>query len=116
MHEFSICERLVEIALDEAAARAPRRAIRSVKIAVGALQQIVPETLTAAFEFMTRDTSLEGAELKIRIVPVRVRCRQCGAENEVRPAEFICPNCGGVGLDVLSGRDIVLETLEVDEP
>ena len=116
MHEFAICERLVEIAIQEVARLQPSpRKVRTVGIAVGGLQQIVPETLETAFEVLTRGTPLEGATLRIRTVPVLVRCRDCRAESEIPPTEFICPQCGGVVLDVLAGREFVLETLEVDD-
>jgi len=116
MHEFSICEQLLRIVLEEWERLTPRpRRLAAVRIAVGRLQQIVPETMQSAFETLARGTPAEGARLELRHVPVRVRCSECGAEREVIPPDFACPACGSVRVTIVAGRDLSIESLEVED-
>ena len=85
MHELSIADAVVTIAGRHAAGRRVTR----VDVKVGHLRQVVPDSLTFAFELLTAGTEMEGAELVIVQVPAAVRCNACGAETVL--AEFPAP-------------------------
>ena len=57
MHEISICQSLVSVVLDELTQRAigPGR-LQRVRVVAGQLHQLVPDSLTFAYELLTRDT------------------------------------------------------------
>ncbi|NOY80651.1 MAG: hydrogenase maturation nickel metallochaperone HypA [Kiritimatiellaeota bacterium] len=120
MHEFSICEQLVRVIGEELARVNSERPVHLLRarVAVGRLRQIVPENLRFAFEVLTRDTPAEGASLELREIPVTATCGGCGWHGEVEPNRFVCPECGGTNLEAHTGRELFLESLEIedDEP
>ena len=46
-------------------------------------------------------------------VPVSVECRVCGAASELAAFPFACPACGSVEVDVISGEELLVESIEV---
>ncbi len=115
MHEFAICEQLVATVLEELARMpAPAPKLLCVRIAVGGMQQVVPESMDMAFEVLTQDTPAAGARLEIRRVPVVLDCRKCGWHGEVKPNLIRCGACAAGDVQVVSGKELYLESLEVE--
>jgi hydrogenase nickel incorporation protein HypA/HybF len=112
MHELSIAEAIVRIALDHAAGRPVAR----VELKVGHLRQVVPSSLAFAFELLSAGTALDGAELVMDEVPALGRCRACGAEGEQHGFPLRCPACGGLDLQVVQGEELLVDALELAEP
>lgn len=108
MHELALAAQVVEIA----AAECGGRPVRRVTVEVGRLAAVVPEALAFAFEVCAADTPLAGAELDIRTVPGRARCRACQDELELEQPFGACP-CGGMKLEWLSGFELRVRELEV---
>lgn len=79
------------------------------------------ESLTMAFEILSKGTKAEGSKLSVRFTKGRVECPRCGFagripvrrdEHRVDPA-FACPECGS-SLKVVSGLGVKL--LGLDRP
>ena len=115
MHEFSIGEGLVQGVLKEMARLDPPpcRLVR-VRVVMGRLHQIVPDYLTQAFEILTRDTPAQGADLDLVISPIVGRCTECGWEGELEPPFFRCGSCEAPHIEVLKGKELYLDRLEVE--
>ena len=64
MHELSISSAIVDTALRHA----DGRRVTQVDVRVGALRQVVPESLDFYFEIVSRDTVCEGAALELELV------------------------------------------------
>ena len=113
MHELALCSRIVDAAREELQGYSgePLR----VYVVIGALHQIVPSFLQEAYRALTRDTVLEGTELVLRFIPVRVQCRRCEWEGEIAPPFFSCGACGGTAVDLCAGREFYLEKLTITE-
>jgi Zn finger protein HypA/HybF involved in hydrogenase expression len=39
----------------------------------------------------------------------------CGAESSIEQTLFFCPSCGGFELDVLTGREMQVSEIELDD-
>ena len=74
MHELSICAAIARI-VEEHAEGQP---VEIVRIDVGYLRQVVPETLRYSWELVVADTPLAGSVLEVNHVPLVVRCATCG--------------------------------------
>jgi hydrogenase nickel incorporation protein HypA/HybF len=111
VHELSIAQSLLEIALEEAE-RHDMRQIKLIKLQVGEMAAVVPESLTFCFDMVSRDTIATGAALEIETVPVVARCSGCKFVFEVENQVFLCPQCGEPSLDLISGRDLSLVSIE----
>jgi hydrogenase nickel incorporation protein HypA/HybF len=110
MHELSLAEAVVQICCEHA----DGRRVTSVELNVGRLRQVVPDALEFAFALVAQGTPVEGAELEIHEVPVRVACAGCGAETEVEQFPFACGTCGGSAVEVVAGEECHVESLEVE--
>ncbi|MDH4196981.1 MAG: hydrogenase maturation nickel metallochaperone HypA [Candidatus Aminicenantes bacterium] len=113
MHELSIVASLVEI-LEAKAREAGAARVTSVTLRVGEMSGAVPELLASAFDAYKKGTIAERASLKINLVHVRPRCRSCGGSSWREAAGFSCAACGSRDLEVVEGRELVLERLEVE--
>jgi hydrogenase nickel incorporation protein HypA/HybF len=111
MHELSIADAIVTIASRHAAGRKVAR----VEVKVGHLRQVVPDSLTFAFELITAGTELEGAELALEEVPARVRCKACGAETTLTEFPAHCGACGGFDVEVTAGEELLVVSIEVED-
>jgi hydrogenase nickel incorporation protein HypA/HybF len=112
MHELSIAQNIVEIVQQYAPAG---RSVQVVRVALGQLSGVVPESLEFCFQAVVSDSPLEGAQLQIDEIPLRVRCRACGAEFPVEWAAFVCGSCSGTDLEILSGTELKVTEIELAE-
>jgi hydrogenase nickel incorporation protein HypA/HybF len=111
VHELGIAESVVRVATAHAAGRRVYR----VEVKVGHLRQVVPSALEFAFELVTQETTLEGAELHIEHVPAEGRCRTCGTESRLDGFPLRCSLCGGLDLDLVRGEELLVDSLELEE-
>lgn len=112
MHELSIAQNIVSIASREAAAHGANHVV-SVELTLGALAGVEPDSLSFCFPVVARDTSCEGAELRITIVPAVGRCSGCGATTEIRDLMSPCSRCAAWPLAIEGGREMTLHSVEV---
>lgn len=103
MHEIAVCQSLLTQAMKAREARPFGRVIR-VSLSVGQLSRVEPEALLVAFDLLSRDTFLEGAELWIDRPPGRMICESCGGMPEVTERLARCPVCGSDHLRVVGGE------------
>lgn len=111
MHELSLSSAIVETTLRYAEGRP----VRSVQMRIGALRQVVPESLEFYFGIVTRGTLAEGAALEAEYVPARLRCGGCGREWSPQLPLFRCPSCGGGEVDELAGSEFEIDSIVVEE-
>ena len=114
MHEMSIAVELMR-QLETLAAENDVERIEEVAITVGAMRQIVPEMLGAAFEAIAVGTVAEGAVLKVQVAPALAKCRPCGREFEPTEDSFLCPQCGQADVRIVKGDDIVLSSVTCEQ-
>jgi hydrogenase nickel incorporation protein HypA/HybF len=124
MHEFSAACSIVDTALQAARSNNVTK-VSAVNIEVGEFTFLVPEQLTFNFEIASRDSVLEGAELRIKTVKGRLFCNDCHFEGEsqVDPdipdqlavfAPMKCPKCGSSSTKIIGGRDFVITSIEAE--
>ena len=58
---------------------------------------------------------LEGAELHIEEIPVKARCKTCGYEWIAKEPIFICEKCDSGAVGIISGRELDITSIEVDD-
>jgi hydrogenase nickel incorporation protein HypA/HybF len=117
MHEMSIAQGILEVVQQYARANdhagdasAPK--VKSVRLRIGEMAGVVPESLRFCFEVASEGTVAQGAELLIDEVPIRCRCFSCNLEFFAERFLFLCPACGTSGVEVLSGGE--LDVVELD--
>ena len=116
MHELSICRGIIAVAsgaLGRLPPPPPR--VRSVEIRVGRLTGLVPETLGHFYALLTGEGPLAGSRLDVEEVPIRGGCPECGTSFEIDALSFTCPFCGSGMVELLSGRELEVVSLETED-
>ena len=111
MHELSISRAI----LDSVVRHAAGRKVSIVRLRVGALRQVMPQSLDFYFEVVTRDTLCEGARLEQELVDARLRCNECGEDWVIDVPAFRCPACHGGKVVVVAGDELLVESIDVLE-
>jgi hydrogenase nickel incorporation protein HypA/HybF len=111
MHEIKIAEDLSAIVL-ETAKRENLSKVTRVNISFGEFIQIVPHIFEFAFREAVRDSVAAEACLDLEIVPVKMRCSQCGTEFLIKENLFTCGSCGSTDLEILNGRELFVKSIE----
>jgi hydrogenase nickel incorporation protein HypA/HybF len=96
--------------------RARGRQVAKVRLHVGRLHHVHPESFEQSFEVAALGTEAEGALAEVVYEDVKVRCDSCGAECEGEVMPLACPSCGSGELTVVSGDELVLESVEYRAP
>ena len=115
MHELPITERILAVALQHAQGRNVTRIVR-IHLRIGELSDLENEWIQHYFNYLSRGTLAENAELAIRRVPIVVRCRACSQTYEVARSalgQTQCPGCAEPRADLVSGREYLVENMEV---
>jgi hydrogenase nickel incorporation protein HypA/HybF len=113
MHELSIAQGVIQI-VEEEMRKNNASVLKTVRLNIGKMSAIVPDSLSFCFEILTRDTLLEGAKLIIDIIPLRIYCRGCSREYEIKGYAFSCPGCSDKSIRVTTGLDLSVAEIEVD--
>ena len=113
MHEMGIAQELVQIALNAIPDDIENPKVEILNLKIGKLAAVVEHSLTFCLEIITKDTPLENVRVNIDLVPVRVRCNSCGNEWEIKNSVFRCPFCEDGDVEMLTGREIEITSLEL---
>jgi hydrogenase nickel incorporation protein HypA/HybF len=111
VHELSLSGAV----LNTAVKHADGRRVSLISLRVGRLRQVVPDTLEFYFEFVARGTVCEDARLEQEIVEARLACTGCGHAWSIEIPAFRCPRCGGAQVQVSTGNEFEVESIEVEE-
>jgi hydrogenase nickel incorporation protein HypA/HybF len=94
----------------------PAVKIRSVRLKVGALSGVVEGALQFGYEIATEGTMLAGSQLTVENLPVVIYCKPCDALRELNGVQsFRCPVCNTPSGDIRQGRELEIESVEVEE-
>jgi hydrogenase nickel incorporation protein HypA/HybF len=113
MHELSIMQSALTMALQRAQeAQASRVCV--IRLRVGQMSGVVPDSLQFAFEALTPGTAAEGAKLAIENVPARFWCKTCNQEFTVEDYFPECPGCHNPSAEMRGGRELEIASLEIE--
>jgi hydrogenase nickel incorporation protein HypA/HybF len=114
MHEMAVTESILGIVVRHAQ-RAGARRVLGVNLVIGDLTGFIDESIQFYFDFLSRETVAQGAQLHFDRIPARVRCPACGAEYEPPKSRlWACPQCGAAGGQVTAGREFSVASIEVE--
>jgi hydrogenase nickel incorporation protein HypA/HybF len=116
MHETAIADALIAGIERELVKSGGKGRVTGVSVAMGRLAGVDPEALCFAFEALSSGTCADGAELTVREIKARCRCNSCGWKGETDDLFCPCPQCGGLDVSIEGPRDLVLESIEIEEP
>ncbi|HEY97713.1 MAG TPA: hydrogenase maturation nickel metallochaperone HypA [Dehalococcoidia bacterium] len=113
MHEYSITESILTLALEKAR-EADAAKITQINLVVGELSGVVAECVEFYFNFISKDTMAAGADLSFVTKPTSVRCHKCDKIFTPKDGDWSCPECHEIGIDIVTGRECYMESIEVE--
>jgi hydrogenase nickel incorporation protein HypA/HybF len=113
VHELAVAQALVE-QVDALIREHGASQASLIRVRIGPLAGVVPELLATAFPLAAAGSRMEHAELDLVAAPITVRCQTCGAETGAAMNRLICGACGDWHTQVISGDDLLLESVELE--
>ena len=110
VHELSLCEAIAGVVKPYA----DGRHVDVVRVRIGALRQVVPESLSFCWTLLRDYEDMPDAELELEFVTAEVRCRPCSNESVITSQwSLLCPRCGSADVEVLRGDEFLVTSLDV---
>ena len=113
MHEMGIALQIIDIAVASIPSDLRSCRVERVNLKIGKLAAVVADSLRFCFDIVSKDTPLAGTELAIEETPVVARCKHCDASWTIAEPVFTCPTCQGGALEILSGRELDIVSIEI---
>lgn len=113
MHEASIAKNIIELIETEFSTLKFKK-INSIKLRIGELSGIYPESLEYYFQELSKNTILENAKLQFEKAPIRVKCIICNNEFEIVDIGFECPNCISSRYNIIGGDELEIINMEIE--
>ena len=115
MHELSIAQNIVEI-IQQRIPESEWNHVIAVRVRIGAVAGIVPDSLKFSFQVITADSALCNTKLITEHIPFRVHCHTCDTITENEDGFAKCGECESIDIEVLSGSELHVVDIELDEP
>ena len=113
MHEQSIVETLLALVLENAE-KAKANKILRIYLVVGELSGVVDTAVEFYFSFLSRDTIAAQANINYTHIPTQLHCRNCNEIFLPEKFNFNCPNCKEREVEIISGRELYIDSMEVE--
>jgi hydrogenase nickel incorporation protein HypA/HybF len=115
MHELAVTKSILKLALDHTAQNGGSEVV-SIRLAIGEMRNLEEAWIQRYFDYISKGTLAEKAVIKVRKIPVVFLCKDCRHEFSVNLKEdkkMLCSHCGSFEYDMMTGRELIVEQLEV---
>jgi hydrogenase nickel incorporation protein HypA/HybF len=113
MHELSVCLGLIG-KVESIAMQHNARAVDRIIVRIGPLSGVEIPLLRQAYTLACAGTIAENAELVTETQAVRVTCETCGVVSDAQINRLVCGACGDYRTRLVSGDEMILESVELD--
>ena len=114
MHELSIAQSILDIVYHAVPAD-QQNLVRIVRLRLGEQAGVVPDSLEFSFTALIAGTPLAAVRLEMEQIPYIIHCKICHATLRSEPGLRPCPECGSVETQVLSGTELQITEIELDD-
>jgi hydrogenase nickel incorporation protein HypA/HybF len=111
MHEYSVTKSLVDLCIREADKNGFKKIYR-IHLTIGRFTGFSADSINFYFDYLKEGTSCQDAEISFKEVPIAIRCRSCNRESTIEEPMLICPQCNAVDIELLAGREFLVESIE----
>jgi hydrogenase nickel incorporation protein HypA/HybF len=113
MHELSVTQSILEIALRHAE-EAGAKKILQLNLTIGQLSSIVDDSVQFYWDIVSQDTIANGAKLNFKRIPTVLLCLKCNNRYNPTEEDLACPNCNSTQIKVISGQEFLLDSIDVE--
>ncbi len=114
MHEISLVRNIFRT-LEEEFNKEELDRLEGIDLKVGLLSNVEPILMQNAFEAVTQDENrFLDVELRVKVVPIKIKCELCGEESEVKNYVFKCSN-GHPTKNLIQGEELLIEKVHFSD-
>jgi hydrogenase nickel incorporation protein HypA/HybF len=113
MHELILTQNILDVALKQTAQAGAERVVR-INLSVGPMCDESEDSIRFHWGELARGTAAEKAELHFETDPGQMKCLACGQVFSPTEDAFTCPACSSDRLQILTGDEIRVESIDVD--
>jgi hydrogenase nickel incorporation protein HypA/HybF len=113
MHELTITQNILDLVLKQARESGAKR-VAKINLVIGEMTGVVDRSVQFYFDLLSRNTPAQGAELNFKMVALQARCRDCARVFDFDENVSQCPHCHGTSVEIISGNELFVESIEVD--
>lgn len=114
MHELPVTQSIINICSEEAEKNNAKK-VSKINLKIGDLSGLVPDCIQYYFDIISENTIVQGAELVIEKVSVKMLCNKCGYQGAMNLETFDCPKCKSKDVKIVGGKEFYIDTMEVDD-
>ena len=115
MHELGIVFSIMDT-LEDVAKENQLTSVQSVTVEVGEVSAVIPEYLADCWSWARQKrTLLQGCQLMVETLPAVTHCGGCEEDYPTVAYGRICPHCGSEKTWLLTGNEINIKQITVDE-
>ena len=111
MHELALCDAMLKM-VRQVVEEEKLEGVNSLTVEVGSLSGVVPKFIEDCWVAVIDGTEFENVEIKVETLNGIAKCLDCGTEFEADLNDLKCPDCGGVKLTPLTGREMTIKEIE----
>lgn len=113
MHELSVTQNILKVALQNAAQAKAERVLH-VNLILGQFSDEREESIQFYWDELAAGTPAQGAVLHFKRVPAEMKCQDCGHSFSPNEETSECPACLSHRIRLISGDDVRLESIDVE--
>ena len=113
MHEYAITKNILKTVIDEAE-KAGAKKVLEIHLAIGELSSFEESSIKMYFDILSVDTIAYGAKIVTRKIPVEFHCWKCDSDYVVDHISYDCPICKETGVYNGTGKEFLVESIEID--
>jgi len=113
MHEVAVAQQVLRV-IETTAQEHGEGRVCAVRLRIGELSGVEPESLRFALQVCSQGTRAEGMTVELIKVPARVKCRGCSEERDFVLGSFECPSCGSSEIELSGGDEMCVESFEME--
>jgi hydrogenase nickel incorporation protein HypA/HybF len=115
MHELSIVEALIDQVKQELDRVGQQGRVLRLDLSIGRLSGVNADSVRFAFGLLAPGTILEDAEIAIEEPKAVCQCLACNARTEIDDLVIECPECAAADIAIEGGREMMLQTIEIED-
>ncbi len=113
MHELSVTQQILDIAVKEAVG-VGATTIKQIDLVIGDMSNVMDDCVQFYFDFLSKDSMAQGAQLSFKRIPLKVRCHYCNHSFTPAGESWKCPQCQKWDIEVITGNEFYLDSIEVE--
>jgi len=111
---MSVAQNILEIVREHIPSNEESK-IKTIRLKIGELAGIVPDSLLFCFDAVKNGSSLHNASLEVEYVLITAQCKHCGKTSQLEYGLFFCPLCQSPDIVLLTGNELNVVEIELDD-